>query len=420
VRLSAQPSGLFKFVPSNFDHQEVVMSMVASAIDVRPFHVDVSDDELQDLRRRVTATRWPSKELVADRSQGVQLDALQALARYWVTDYDWRKVEAEMNALPQFTTEIDGIDIHFIHVRSSHEDALPLIMTHGWPGSVVELLDSIGPLTDPTAHGGRAEDAFHLVLPSIPGYGFSGEPTELGWGPERVARAWAELMTRLGYTRYVAQGGDVGASITDAMGRQAAEGLVGIHTNLLVTALGGMSLGADTDEEKTAAAQGAAFRTTGFGYFLEQATRPQTIGYALLDSPVALAAWMLDHDTDSYTKIARAFVNGQPSGNLTRDRVVDNITLYWLTGTGASAARSYWESGQAQAKAAGQAPPPVSLPVGFTQFPGEIFLAPRSWVEKSYPNVAYFNKAERGGHFAAWEEPEIFASEIRAAFKTLR
>jgi pimeloyl-ACP methyl ester carboxylesterase len=396
------------------------MSMVASAVDVRPFHVDVSEDELKDLRRRISATRWPSKELVADRSQGVQLEPLQALARYWVTDYDWRKVEAELNALPQFTTEIDGVDVHFIHVKSPHDDALPLIMTHGWPGSVIELLDSIGPLTDPTSHGGRAEDAFHLVLPSIPGYGFSGEPAELGWGPGRVARAWGELMSRLGYTRYVAQGGDVGASITDAMGRQAPEGLLGIHTNLLVTALGGMSLGTDTEEEKAAAAAGAAFRTTGFGYFLEQATRPQTIGYALLDSPVALAAWMLDHDTDSYTKIARAFVDGQASGNLTPSRVVDNITLYWLSGTGASAARSYWESGQAQAQAAGQAPPPVSLPVGFSQFPGEIFLAPSSWVEKSYPNVVYFNKAARGGHFAAWEEPELFASEVRDAFRTLR
>jgi pimeloyl-ACP methyl ester carboxylesterase len=396
------------------------MSIVETAIDIQPFHVDISEEDLVDLRRRIEATRWPSKELVADRSQGVQLDALQALARYWATDYDWRKVEAELNALPQFTTEIDGVDVHFIHVRSQHEDALPMIMTHGWPGSVVELLDSIGPLTDPTAHGGRAEDAFHLVLPSVPGYGFSSEPAELGWGPGRVAHAWGELMSRLGYTRYVAQGGDVGASITDQMGRQAPEGLIGIHTNLLVTALGGTSLGTDTDEEKAAAAQGAAFRTTGFGYFLEQATRPQTIGYALLDSPVALAGWMLDHDTDSYTKIARAFVDGTPTGNLTRDRVIDNITLYWLTGTGASAARSYWESGQDGARSAGQTPPPVSLPVGFTQCPGEIFLAPRTWVEKSYPNVVYFNKAERGGHFAAWEEPEIFATEVRAAFATVR
>ncbi|MGZ4416427.1 MAG: epoxide hydrolase family protein [Gaiellaceae bacterium] len=395
---------------------------VETATEIQPFHLEFSEEQIDDLRRRIAATRWPSKELVADRSQGVQLDALQALARYWTTDYDWRKVEAELNALPQFTTEIDGVNVHFIHVRSQHDDALPLIMTHGWPGSVIELLETIGPLTDPTAHGGQVEDAFHLVFPSIPGYGLSGEPAELGWGPGRVARAWGELMSRLGYTRYVAQGGDVGASITDAMGRQAPEGLVGIHTNLLVTALGGMSLGTDTEEEQAAAAQGAAFRTTGFGYFLEQATRPQTIGYALLDSPVALAAWMLDHDSDSYTKISRAFVDGKPAGNLTRDHILDNITLYWLTGTGASAARSYWESGQEQAKAAaaGQTPPQVTIPAGFTQFPGEIFLAPRSWVEKSYPNVAYFNKAERGGHFAAWEEPELFSEEVRSAFRSVR
>jgi pimeloyl-ACP methyl ester carboxylesterase len=398
------------------------MSATIEATAIRPFHVTFSEEQIDDLRRRIAATRWPSKELVEDRSQGVQLDALRALARYWTSDYDFGRIAERLNALPQFTTEIDDIKVHFIHVRSQHEDALPLIMTHGWPGSVIELLETIGPLTDPTAHGGRADDAFDLVLPSVPGYGFSSEPTELGWWAGRVAQAWPELMRRLGYTRYVAQGGDVGAAITDAMGRQAPDGLVAIHTNLLVTALGGQSLGTDTDEEKAAATAGATFRATGFGYFLEQATRPQTIGYALLDSPVALAAWMLDHDTDSYTKISRAFVDGKPAGNLTRDHVLDNITLYWLTGTGASAARSYWESGQAQAKAAaaGQTPPQVTIPVGFTQFPGEIFLAPRSWVEKSYPNIAYFNKAERGGHFAAWEEPGLFSQEIRAAFRTVR
>jgi pimeloyl-ACP methyl ester carboxylesterase len=395
---------------------------VQTATEIRPFHVDIPDEELAELRRRIAATRWPSKELVTDRSQGVQLATLQELARYWETDYDWRKAEAKLNALPQFTTAIDGVDIHFIHVKSPHEAALPLIMTHGWPGSVIELLDTVGPLTDPPAHGGRAEDAFDLVLPSFPGYGFSAEPTELGWWAGRVAQAWAQLMERLGYTHYVAQGGDLGALVTDQMGRQAPEGLLGIHTNLLVTALGGATLPSDTEEEKAAIAAGATFRATGFGYFLEQATRPQTIGYALLDSPVAMAAWMLDHDTDAYYKISRAFVDRQPSGGLTRDHILDNITLYWLTGTGASAARSYWEGGQAQAKAAaaGQAPPAVTLPVGFTQFPGEIFLAPRSWVEKSYPNVVYFNKAERGGHFAAWEEPELFASEVRAAFRSLR
>jgi pimeloyl-ACP methyl ester carboxylesterase len=386
---------------------------------VRPFRVDVSQEALDELRRRVEATRWPSKELVPDRSQGVQLATMQELARFWTSEYEWRAAEAKLNALPQFKTEIDGLDIHFIHVRSKHENALPLIMTHGWPGSVIELLETIGPLTDPTAHGGAVDDAFHLVLPSVPGYGFSSEPTELGWWAGRVAQAWPELMRRLGYTRYVAQGGDVGAAVTDAMGRLSPEGLVGIHTNLFVPALGG-TMPTDGEQERAAAEQIAVFRATGFGYFVEQATRPQTIGYALLDSPVALAAWMLDHDTDSYEKITRAFVDGQPAGNLTRDHVLDNITLYWLTATGASAARSYWESGQAQAKAAGQAPPPMTLPFGFTTFPGEIWRTPRSWVEKAYPNVSYFNEVDKGGHFAAWEEPEIFSQEMRAAFSSLR
>jgi pimeloyl-ACP methyl ester carboxylesterase len=394
---------------------------VAVGTEIRPFAVDIDQGQIDGLRDRIAGARSPSKELVPDRSQGVQLATLKELARYWMTDYDWRKAEAKLNALPQFTTGIDGVEIHFIHVKSAHEDALPLIMTHGWPGSIIELLETVGPLTDPTAHGGSAEDAFHLVLPSIPGYGFSGEPAELGWGPERVALAWAELMNRLGYTRYVAQGGDVGASITDAMGRQGPKGLVGIHMNLLVTALAGPQP-TDSEEETAAAAALATFRQSGFGYFLEQATRPQTIGYALLDSPLALAAWMLDHDTDSYYKISSAFVDKQPTGNLTRDHILDNITLYWLTGTGASAARSYWESGRAQALAAesGKAPGPVSIPVGFTQFPDEIFRAPRSWVEQGYSDVAYFNKADKGGHFAAWEEPEIFSQEIRAAFSSVR
>jgi pimeloyl-ACP methyl ester carboxylesterase len=388
---------------------------------IRPFEFDVPEGSLEELRSRLAATRWPSKELVDDRSQGVQLETVQALARYWASDYDWRKCESKLNALPQFTTEIDGVEIHFIHVPSKHEDALPLVMTHGWPGSVIELLESIGPLTDPTAHGGRAEDAFHLVLPSLPGYGFSGEPADLGWNVGRVAQAWAELMRRLGYTSYVAQGGDVGAAVTDAMGRQAPEGLLGIHMNLLVTVLAGPQA-AESEQERAAADQLATFRESGFGYFLEMATRPQTIGYALLDSPVALAAWLLDHDTDSYYKISRAFVDGEPVGNLTREHIVDNITLYWLTGTGDSAARSYWEDGRAQAEAAaaGQAPPDVSLPVGFTTFPGEIWRTPRSWVENSYPNVAYFNEVDKGGHFAAWEEPELFATELRAAFSELR
>jgi pimeloyl-ACP methyl ester carboxylesterase len=394
-------------------------STVESASDIRSYQVAIPDQALDDLRRRIAATRWPSRELVADRSQGVQLATLQALARYWANDYDLWRIEARLNALPQFTTEIDGVDIHFLHVKSAHEQALPLLMTHGWPGSVIELLGTVGPLTDPTAHGGGAEDAFHLVLPSLPGYGFSGEPAEVGWDPGRTAQAWAELMGRLGYGRYVAQGGDVGASVTDAMGRQAPQGLVGIHTNLLVTALAGPQP-TESEKERAAADALASFRATGFGYFLEQATRPQTIGYALLDSPVALAAWMLDHDTDSYHKISRAFVDGEPVGNLTRDHILDNITLYWLTGTGASAARAYWESGRAQALAAGQAPPAVSLPVGFTTFPDEIFAAPRSWVEPSYPTLTYFNEADKGGHFAAWEEPQVFSEELRAAFRSLR
>src|SRR3712207_1465442 len=282
---------------------------------IRPFQVSIPDEALTELRRRIQTTPWPSRELVPDRSQGVQLATIQELARYWATEYDWRRCEARLNALPQFTTEIDGVDIHFLHVRSRHEDALPLVMTHGWPGSVIELLEVVGPLTDPTAHGGRAEDAFHLVLPSLPGYGFSGEPTDVGWDVARVGRAWAELMRRLGYSRYVAQGGDVGAGVTDAMGRQGPEGLVGIHTNLLVTALGA-ALPTDTEAERAAAEALTGFRASGFAYFLEMATRPQTIGYALLDSPVALAAWMCDHDTDSYLKIARAFVDGRPAGNL--------------------------------------------------------------------------------------------------------
>ncbi|WP_208020886.1 epoxide hydrolase family protein [Verrucosispora sioxanthis] len=391
--------------------------------EIRPFRLDTPEDALTDLRRRITATRWPTRELVADRSQGVQLATVQELARYWTTEYDWRACEARLNALPQYTTEIDGVPIHFVHVRSPHEGALPLIMTHGWPGSVVELLGVVGPLTDPTAHGGRAEDAFHLVLPSLPGYGFSGEPTELGWDSNRIAQAWAQLMDRLGYSRYVAQGGDVGASVTDAMGRQGPGGLAGIHVNLLAAAIGLKDqLPSESAPERAAHDALTTFTTDGFGYFLEQSTRPQTIGYSLLDSPVGLAAWMLDHDTDSYYKISRAFVDGEPVGGLTRDTVVDNITLYWLTGTGASSARWYWEFGrfQAAADAAGQPPPPVAVPVGFTAFPGEIWAAPRSWVEAVYPGVAYFNEVDRGGHFAAWEEPELFAAEVRAAFRPLR
>jgi pimeloyl-ACP methyl ester carboxylesterase len=397
------------------------MSVTTDATAIRPFNLEIPDEQLEDLRRRIEATRLPSKELVDDRSQGVQLATMRELARYWTTEYDWRKCEARLNALPQFTTEIDGVDIHFIHVRSPHDDALPLIMTHGWPGSVVELLETVGPLTDPTAHGGTHEDAFHLVLPSLPGYGFSGEPRELGWDSGRVAQAWAELMRRLGYRRYVAQGGDVGAAVTDVMARQAPKGLLGVHINLLTAVIGITDqLPAESEQERAAHDAVNTFTTDGFAYFLEMATRPQTIGYALLDSPIALAAWMLDHDTDSYYKIARAFVDGGPTGNLTREHIVDNVTLYWLTGTGASAARNYWEDGRARARFAVEPPPPASVPVGFTTFPDEIWAAPRSWVEAAYPELAYFNEADKGGHFAAWEEPELFSAEVRATFRGLR
>ncbi|MEV4344769.1 epoxide hydrolase family protein [Actinoplanes sp. NPDC049596] len=377
---------------------------------IRPFTVQVSKDALDDLQRRLAATRWPTREIVGDRSQGVQLATLQALRQYWATEYDGGRVEARLNALPQFVTEIDGVDIHFVHVRSENEHALPLIMTHGWPGSVIEMLDAVGPLTG----------SFHLVLPSLPGYGFSAEPAEVGWDLARTARAWAELMRRLGYTRYVAQGGDVGAGVTDAMGRIGPDGLIGIHTNLLVPALNDpAALPNSTDEEKAALAAIKTFQTSGNGYFVEMATRPQTIGYALLDSPVALAAWMIDHDTDAYYKIARAFVDGEPSGNLTRDHILDNITAYWLTGTGASAARSYWEAYGPDAPGAGAQPlPDPRVPVGFSAFPGEIWRTPRSWAEKAYPTLNYYGAAERGGHFAAWEEPELFAAELRAAFRT--
>jgi pimeloyl-ACP methyl ester carboxylesterase len=408
---------------------------------IRPFRVEMSDEAISDLRRRVAATRWPPhQELVPDASQGVQQAMLQELARYWSTEHDLRGFETTLNTFPQYMTQIDGLDIHFIHVRSKHEDALPLIITHGWPGSVIELLGIIGPLTDPTAHGGRAEDAFHLVLPSLPGYGFSGQPTKVGWGADRIARAWAELMTRLGYTRYVAQGGDQGASVTDTMARQAPDGLVGIHLNLLsafptevlAAVFGGqfamglfkrvaVAVVASRAEKEEAALNGVAglFRR---GYIVEMPEHPQTIGYSLTDTPVGMAAWMLDHDPDSYKKISSAFLDKQPSGGLTRDHVLDNITMYWLTNTSTSSARLYWESGQAllAAVASGQKPPELALPVAFTVFPGEIFQAPRSWADKVYPNLVYFNEAPKGGHFAAWEEPDVFASEMRAAFKTLR
>jgi pimeloyl-ACP methyl ester carboxylesterase len=397
---------------------------VETGIDIRPFDVDFPDEQLTDLRRRIEETRWPSKEVVKDASQGVQLAMLQELARYWANDYDWRKVEAKLNALPQFKTEIDGLDIHFIHVKSSHDGALPLIITHGWPGSVIEMLEVIGPLTDPTAHGGNAEDAFDLVIPSIPGYGFSEAPMEAGWDPRRVAQAWGQLMDRLGYTHYVAQGGDQGAGITDAMGSQAPDGLVGVHFNffdaapreLLMAALNLRLPFSGEEREELSKVVGVFMR----GYIAEMGEHPQTIGYPLVDSPLGLAAWMLDHDADSYEKIAHAFLDGQPSGNLTRDHVLDNITLYWLTNTATSAARLYWEFSQGATAAFKNPPPHVTLPVAFTVFPGELFQAPRHWVKRAYHNLIYYNEVDKGGHFAAWEEPELFASEMRAAFKSLR
>ena len=409
---------------------------------IQPFSVALSQEDLDNLRQRLAATRFPQKELVADASQGVQLATLQALAQYWGTEYDMRRVAERLNALPQFTTEIDGLNIHFIHVKSKHENALPLLITHGWPGSVIELLEVIGPLTDPTAHGGTAEDAFDLVLPSLPGHGFSGKPTVTGWAPDRIARAWGELMTRLGYTRYVAQGGDQGANITDAMGRLAPNGLLGIHLNALgsfppvvLAAIFGGSIPAPEGVLKRLA---VAFVSAGVnkepmafnqvaaifkrGYFVEQGEHPQTVGYALTDSPVGLAAWMLDHDPDSYEKITHAFVDGKPVGGLTREHIVDNITLYWLTNTAASSARLYWEETQSigAALASGKKPPELKLPVAYTVFPSELVQAPESWVKKVYPNLIYYREADKGGHFAAWEEPQLFSEEMRAAFKSLR
>lgn len=388
---------------------------------IRNFRVDIPDEALNDLRRRIAATRWPEKETVNDQSQGVQLETIQELAHYWQTDYDWRKFEAKLNALPQFITEIDGLDIHFIHVRSKHEDALPLIVTHGWPGSIIELLKIIDPLTKPTAYGGNASDAFHVVIPSMPGYGFSDKPAAPGWGPEHIARAWVVLMKRLGYTQFVAQGGDWGALITDLMGQQAPPELLAIHTNMAgavppeidKTAFAGAPPPTDLSaEEKRAYDHLAFFYTQDLAYALEMGTRPQTL-YGIADSPVGLAAWILDHDVRSYELIARVF-DGQHEG-LTRDDVLDNITLYWLTNTGVSSARLYWEN-----KFAFLDPKHVAIPVAVSAFPDELYQAPRSWAEQAYPGLIYYNKLDKGGHFAAWEQPELFADEIRAGFSSLR
>jgi pimeloyl-ACP methyl ester carboxylesterase len=388
---------------------------------IRPFRVDVPDEALDDLRHRITGMRWPEQETVSDASQGVQLATTQALARYWATEHDWRKVEVRLNALPQFLTEIDGLDIHFIHVRSRHEQALPLIVTHGWPGSIIEQLKLIEPLTNPTAHGGTAEDAFHLVIPSLPGHGFSGKPTSPGWDPIRIARAWIALMARLGYTRYGAQGGDWGNAVTEQMALLTPPGLLGIHTNMPATIpdaiqralnLGKPAPAGLSAEEQNAWDQLAFFDQHGLAYAQEMGNRPQTL-YALADSPVGLAAWMLDHDARSHNLIARVFA-GQTEG-LTRDDVLDNTTLYWVTNTAVSSARLYWES-----KLAFFAPKGVTLPVGVSVFPDEIYAAPRSWAEQAYPNLIHYNRLAKGGHFAAWEQPQLLSEELRATFRSLR
>ncbi|NKM88111.1 alpha/beta fold hydrolase [Rhizobium laguerreae] len=385
---------------------------------IRPFKCAIPQTEVDELRRRIRATRWPGKETVPDRSQGAQLLKLKPLVDYWGTEYDWRRGEKKLNAHAQFMTKIDGLDIHFIHVKSKHENALPLIMTHGWPGSVLELVKTIGPLTDPTAHGGTAEDAFHVVIPSMPGYGFSEVPTETGWGPDRIGRAWHVLMKRLGYNRYVSQGGDWGAVVSDKMAAQAPEGLLGIHTNMPATvppdiakalADGERAPAGLSEDEKAAYEQMNALYTKGAGYALMMVTRPQTLGYALTDSPVGLAAWYYDKFADW------TYSGGDPEKSLTKDEMLDDISLYWFTGTATSGARLYWENNANNFNAVD-----IKIPAAITVFPGEIYQAPRSWAEKAYHNLIYYNKVDKGGHFAAWEQPGLFSSELRAAFRTLR
>jgi pimeloyl-ACP methyl ester carboxylesterase len=401
---------------------------VETATDIRPFQVEFAQEDIEDLRRRIAATRLPEKEPVDDLSQGVSLAAIQALKSYWENEYDFGRLQSRLSGLPHFMTEIDGLDIHFIHVRSQHEDALPLIITHGWPGSIVELLNVIDALTDPTAHGGSEEDAFHVVIPSMPGYGFSGKPDETGWDVPHIAGAWAELMNRLGYTRYVAQGGDWGALITEVMGAQAPEGLIGIHTNMagalppeISKVIASNVLGAGdpapaglSDEEQRIYDRLSFFYTKGIGYALEMGNRPQTL-YGLADSPIALAAWMIDHDIWSLEDITRAFVDGQPVGNLTRDEVLDNVTLYWLTNTGVSSSRIYWENKLGFYDFKG-----VAVPTAVSVFPNEIYPALRVWAERAFPNLIYFNQVDEGNHFAAWQEPDIYTTELRAGFKSLR
>ena len=397
----------------------------AAATAIRPFRVDVPQSELDDLRRRLEATRWPDKETVADQSQGAQLRRMQELVRYWGTEYDWRKLEGKLNALPQFVTEIDGLDIHFIHLRSRHEEALPLIITHGWPGSIVELLKVIEPLTDPTAHGGAAEDAFHLVIPSLPGYGFSARPDDPGWGPDRIAGAWHTLMGRLGYERYVSQGGDWGAVVAQAMGRQARPGLAGIHVNLpatvppeVETALAGIGPVPEMSEQERAVFDAlGAYRKSGYsGYFVALTARPQAVGYGITDSPVGLAAFFFWHPG-----FAEWQFGDDPSDLKTKDEVLDDITLYWLTNTAASSGRLYWENhGASPTSATALKTAEIPIPVGVTVFPDDVYRPPESWARRAYPNLVYFNEVDRGGHFAAWEQPQLFSEEIRAAFRSLR
>jgi len=403
------------------DAAQAAGAQAAAADAIRPFRVNVPQAALTDLRRRLAATRWPDAETVSDRSHGVQLTKLQPLVRYWQTGYDWRKAEAKLNALPQFLTNIDGLDIHFIHVRSRHPNALPLIMTHGWPGSVFELLKVIGPLTDPTAHGGTADDAFHLVLPSLPGFGFSEKPKGTGWNPDRIGRAWGVLMKRLGYSRYVSQGGDWGAIISDAMGRQAPAGLLGIHVNRIERATtlppeiaralksGDPAPEGLTAEDQAVFDQAREFLNKGFGYAAIMGTRPQTLGYSLSDSPVGLAAWIYDKIADW------VYTRGDPERALTRDELLDNITLYWLTNTGPSSGRIYAESNPGAASGTG-----ISIPAAVTIFPGEVYRPPKHWAARTYRNLVYYNRVDKGGHFAAWEEPGLFSAEVRAAFRSLR
>jgi pimeloyl-ACP methyl ester carboxylesterase len=404
-------------------HMSVTTEKPAGTTEIRPFHVDIPDEAIDDLRRRIAATRLPEKETVADASQGVQLETIQELARYWGTDYDFGRVEARLNALPQFVTEIDGLDIHFIHVKSPHENAMPLIITHGWPGSVVEMLNVVGPLSDPTAHGGNAFDAFHVVVPSIPGYGFSGRPADTGWDPAQIARAWVVLMKRLGYAQFVAQGGDWGAVITDVMGAQAPPELLGIHSNMAGVFPPDIDKAAQSGspppsglsaDESRAYEQLSVVYTKGIGYGVEMGLRPQTL-YGLADSPIALAAWMLDHDAKSLDDISHAFVDGEPVDNLTRDEVLDNITLTWFTNTGVSSGRLYWENKLGFFDVKG-----VSVPAAVSVFPKELYQAPRSWAEKAYPKLMYFNEVDRGNHFAAWQEPQLFTEEVRAGLRSLR